>query len=152
MEPLHDPVEVSAVTTDQYETQVDLAMTESLNSASIDNSFLDSLTSRAEISKVMGTLGSAAVETDDFFGRDPGLLNTFQDALEPDTLKQVETQLSPNTLRHVRAQLSSIVADPSRGISKEHLSKVWMISPDLARQAIEHNTQLCKHHADNELS
>jgi hypothetical protein len=45
-----------------------------------------------------------------------------------------------------------VQASKNQGVSKEILSKIWMVSDELAQGAINHNTQLCKHHADNSMS
>ena len=49
-------------------------------------------------------------------------------------------------------QASSLSASSTSGVSKDFLSKVWMISPDQAEKTLEHTTQLCKQQGENHLS
>jgi len=49
-------------------------------------------------------------------------------------------------------QVAAVKASHNKKISKEILSKLWTVSEELAQGAFDHNTQLCKHHADNSLS
>ena len=50
------------------------------------------------------------------------------------------------------AKVEAIKVSNTHGVSKEFLSKIWVVSEDLAQGALDQNTQLCKHHADNSLS
>ena len=48
--------------------------------------------------------------------------------------------------------IASTTSSQAAPISKQHLSKLWCVSEELAQQAIDHNTHLCKHQGENELS
>ena len=47
---------------------------------------------------------------------------------------------------------SAIHAGSSSGVTKDFLSKIWMVSEDHAQRAIDQNTQLCRHQGENHLS
>ena len=52
----------------------------------------------------------------------------------------------------LKSQISSLKASKSKGVTIEMLSKIWVVTEDLSQCAIDWNTQLCKHHAENGLS
>ena len=79
------------------------------------------------------------------------LLNHLVDVLDDvkDLLNEVIGSLNTSQLE---SQVSSLKASQSKGVTKEMLSKIWVITEDRAQCAIGQNTQLCKHHAANALS
>ena len=48
--------------------------------------------------------------------------------------------MDEGSIEAVKAEVASIQASRSKGISKETLSKLWLVSEDLAQGAIEKNT------------
>ena len=60
--------------------------------------------------------------------------------------------LNPEELEYVEAKVSSAQASRSRGVSKEFFSKLWLVPENLAKEAIERNTQLRRQSKDNTLS
>ena len=54
--------------------------------------------------------------------------------------------LDPDQLSAV---ISIVSANQSKGVSLETLSKLWCISEDLTKGAVDQNTQLCRHVSDN---
>ena len=65
------------------------------------------------------------------------------------TLKSV---LSPDELKYVEAKVSSTQASRSRGVTKDFLSKLWLIPKNLAQDTIPRNTQMHRQSQDNFLS
>lgn len=67
-------------------------------------------------------------------------------------LRKLETMLSDmldsDLLSQVQPVISSINAGKPKGPSAKLLSKLWLVSESLAKGALEHNTQLCRHSAD----
>ncbi len=107
----------------------------------------DALNKRGEISKMMGTVGSATVVDDTceiFSHPSHGTIDALKCLLA--------TSLGQDAIDTVEAQVKSAMASSSKGVTKDMLSKIWVVSEDLAQGAIDRNTQLCKHHADNSLS
>ncbi len=65
------------------------------------------------------------------------------------TLKLV---LNPDELEYVESKVLSTQASRSRGVSKEFLSKLWLVPGNLAEKEIEINAQLRLQSKDNTLS
>ena len=140
------------VSTATLNTHVDNVMEEAFATPDpdIDNYDLDSdfafhLTQRADISKMMATLGSTTAS-----------FNTFQDDTFTGQLDDLTAELiknlGPDSVDKVKASIASVHASSAKGVSKETLSKIWMVTEDLAQGAIDHNTQLCKQQGENNLS
>ena len=154
---LEPAAEMSPISIQDYESAVDhAALVSSLTMDSpSDGGLLQALTSKVEVSKAMASIGSCNVDLTDeetLFEESTDLSASLESQISQDVLHRVEVELKPDTLREVKAQLSSVRAGESRGVRREHLSKIWKIKEDLADAAIDHNTQLCKRHADNGLS
>ena len=70
--------------------------------------------------------------------------------------KEVECMLksviNPKELEHVEAKALPAQASRSRGVSKEFLSKLWLVPENLAEKSIENNAQLRRQSKDNALS
>ena len=112
-----------------------------------DGAFAEAISGRAEVSKVMGSIGSVHFEEDNcglFSEPFSGMLDDVKDLLNEAIGSVATCQLE--------SQISSLKASKSKGVTKEMLSKIWVVTEDLAQCAIDQNTQLCKHHAANGLS
>ena len=59
--------------------------------------------------------------------------------------------LGPEAVSHVKTNISAVQATRVKGVNKTQLSKIWVVSEDLASKAIYKSTQLCKHNDDNNL-
>ena len=60
--------------------------------------------------------------------------------------------LGEEEVDRAKAEIKSAMAtSKQKGVSKEKLTKIWIIDEDLTEGALEKSTQLCKHHADNSL-
>ena len=70
------------------------------------------------------------------------------DALE----SQLSLVLGYDAVNYIRLTIGGIQATHGKGVSKDHLSNIWVISQDLANRAINQTTQLFRHHADNNIS
>ena len=111
--------------------------------------FADVLNSRAEISKMMGSIGSTTVDntacsifSHPFSGTLDNLRTMLTDSLGEEAIANVESQV-----------MSAMAPAHQKGINKELLLKLWVVDEDLAKGAIDRNTQLCKHHStDSSLS
>ena len=140
---------VASVSISDYNHAVDSNMLESFqvpysdHEISYDDEFYNAVSERAEISKVMGTIGS--VKACD------GPCDLFSGPLEG-TIDELRNLIADVVDDDIMAKVDSIKALNTRGISKDKLSKIWVVSEELAQGAIDKNTQLCKHHADNSLS
>ncbi len=113
-----------------------------------DVAFADALNTRAEISNMMGSIGSVTANDNPcdvfahpFSGTLDNLRSMLVDTLGEDTIAKLECEV-----------MSVVTSSKQKGISKEKLAKIWVVDESLAEGALEKNTQLCKHHADNSLS
>ena len=52
----------------------------------------------------------------------------------------------------VNAVIATVSVNQSKGANPELLSKLWNINTDLAKGALDQNTQLCRHGSDNIMS
>ena len=115
----------------------------------LDKYFAEALNLRGEISKVQqASIGSTTFSDEpcELFKSDPFI--TYMDDLE-ETLSDL---VSPEHMDSLMASISS-VARKSKGISADKLFKLsWLITEELADGAIDHNTQMCRHSADNIMS
>ena len=57
--------------------------------------------------------------------------------------------MGPESVAHVKANIRGVHAARGKGVNKIQLSKIWVISEELASKAIDKSTQLCKHYSDN---
>ena len=114
-------------------------------SPDFDVDFCEALSFRGEISKMEASIGSCNISSvdSDPFCLDKPFFGTI------DSLKDI---LDPEKIHYIESKVSSVQANKSKGPSKEFLSKLWMVSEPLAEAALDHNTQLCRHNADNTLS
>ena len=147
-----DP-QVASISSATFNSVVDTNASEAFCSSkqthfnSLDYGLSNALGQRAEISKVMGSIGSTAIDSN------PCPLFASEDEK---CLRQLENQLTEilgiDAVNHVKHTISAVQATRGKGINKHHLSKVWAINRELATSALDHTTQLCRHHADNSLS
>ena len=70
------------------------------------------------------------------------------DALE----SQLSLFLGDDAVHTIRSTIGEIQGTRGKGFLKDNLSNIWVISQDLANGAINQTTQLCRHHADNNIS
>ena len=140
---------VASITISEYNEAVDSVMMETFDHTPCeqalgdDHKFLDAISERAEVSKMMGTIGSV---------RTSGVpCNLFNDPIGG-TIDELRELLSDVIDADMIAKIEAIKVSNARGVSKEFLSKIWVVSEHLAQGAIDQNTQLSKHHADNSLS
>ena len=52
--------------------------------------------------------------------------------------------LVPEAVFQVKANISAVQASHGKGVNKIQLSKIWVVSAELASKAIDKSTQLCK--------
>ena len=60
--------------------------------------------------------------------------------------------LGPEDIAQVKANIRTIQATHGKGVNKNQLSKIWVVSEELASKAIDNNSQLCNYSAKNSLS
>eukprot|EP00957_Ditylum_brightwellii_P159758 12159723-Ditylum_brightwellii.AAC.1 len=114
--------------------------------------FASMITARGEVSKFGASLGNCNLFTLKSSN------NNISDLNEPITTtwenfeESLKSWLDANQIEFVQAQIAAANAGKPAGTSISTLSKLWCISEDLAQGAIDQNTQLCQHNADNVLS
>ena len=64
----------------------------------------------------------------------------------------LRSKLNPAQISFVESKIKAAEAARSRGVSPSVLAKLWLVNEDLAQGAVAHNTQLCRHNAENHLS
>ena len=145
--------EASAISADAYESHVDATISSVF--VANDNYISDTghvydadglskaLSLKGEISKFAATIGTCTISEESC-----SLFETNIDSIH-DT---INTFIHPDSILEMQASLSSLAADKSVGVDLATLSKLWLISEPLAQGAIDQNTQLCRHYADNTLS
>ena len=62
------------------------------------------------------------------------------------------SMIGPEELQKVQTVVSAMTSGTPKGPSAVALSKLWLISEPLAEKALEQNTQLSRHSADNLMS
>ena len=153
-EPLHNEAFVSSVTIEQHDAAVfavadNAFVTSELQDTSLEcrDDFSTALEGCAEITKMMGSLGSinSCDLHDDLF--DTPVISKHDNV--EDNLYQVLQELGSSNFA---AQVQAIRSTSAKGVSAEFLSKIWMIDESLAKKTLEKTTQLCKHHTDSSLS
>ena len=145
--------ELASVQTSDYESVVDAAISschkaepQDLSKYDTDSSFASCLNSKVEESKFGATIGSTITSPKDcclFIGQTPTTLTSEE--LE-------ESLLSILDKPQINAVIKAVSAHQSKGANAEHLSKIWLINDELARGALDQNTQLARHSSDNILS
>ena len=69
---------------------------------------------------------------------------------------ELESKLSlvfgDDDVNTIRSTIGAIQATRGKRVSKDHLSKIWVIPQDLANSSINQTTQLFRHHADKNIS
>ena len=118
-------------------------------SPSPDVAFCKAINMRGDISNLSAPIGSFNVSSEPYsvFDIDKPSFSKWEEV--ESTLKLV---LNPEELEHVEAKVSSTQASRSRGVSKEFLSKLWLVPENLAEKLIERNTQQRRQSKDNALS
>ena len=115
---------------------------------SLDHDFCEALNIRGEISKLCASIGSCNISDD----------NSLFDLRKPsisrweDIESSLRNYLDEGSIKAVEAEIASTQASRSKGVTKETLSKIWLVSEDLAQGAIDKNTQLVRHSEENTLS
>ena len=114
----------------------------------MDAGFLDSLILRGEKSKLCATIGSCNISNDkSIFDLKATMAPTWDDMKS-----SLQGYIDEDKIRAIDAEISFLYASWPTGISKENLSKFWMVSKELAQGAIDQNTQLVQHSNKNLLS
>ena len=116
---------------------------------SSDVTFCKAINLRGEISKLGASIGSCniSLEQCSLFDTESPSITKWEEV--ESTLK---SDLSPEELKFVEAKVSSTQASRPKGVTKEFLSKLWLIPENLAEDAISRNTQLRRQSQDNSLS
>jgi hypothetical protein len=151
--------EIAKVTSDHWEANIDANIssayststetdTTSVLSSSTDDDFASALSLRGEISKFCASIGSCNISDNNECPLFQGPSVTTLDDLET----VLDRIVDPSQMNEVKSVISAIHASKSKGPTPNDLSKLWLISEPLAKGAIEQNTQLCRHNADNSLS
>src|SRR5687768_1519799 len=73
----------------------------------------------------------------------------YNKILFPEGKDNIEVCLEPDLDAHM---VSATFAEASKGVSPEHLSKIWRIDHDTAKQTIDTTTQLVKRSVLDHLS
>jgi len=125
----------SAFSTDDY------VVTQNEHVNDVDG-FAETLSLRREISKFAANIGSCTISDE--------RCSLFTDI---DSIHESIIGLTdPAFMRDLQMNISSLQAGQPVGIDSKTLSKLWLVSESLAKGAIDQNTQLCRHNADNTLS
>ena len=113
----------------------------------LDKYFAKALSLRGEISHTQASIGSTTFSDRpcDLFQSDP--FTTSLNELE----QSLSDIVAPQHMNQIMTSVGAL-AGKSKGVSADKLSKLWLISDKLAAGAIDQNTQLCKHNADNIMS
>ena len=149
---------IASISTKDWEANVDSNISsafgvptsdEQYNNPSSDVAFCKAINLRGEISKLGASIGSCNVapQSSSLFDMESPSISKWEEV--ESTLKSV---LSPDELKYVEAKVSSTQASRSKGVTKEFLSKLWLIPENLAQEAIARNTQLRRQSQDNPLS
>ena len=155
----NDIFEMASVTAEQWNSQIDINISSSFASIchlnddttanNNDAQFANALAQRCEISKLCASIGSCTISDDTtpcelFCGPTTATIDDLETMLS--------SIVSPSEMTQVHSIISAINAGMPKGPSAETLSKLWLISEPLAEKALEQNTQLCRHKADNLMS
>ena len=137
---------IAAVSTSDFNETVDKLTTEAFTSSNMNNDeynhdamFSNALNQRTEISKMMASIGSVTIsdEKDSIFVTPIG--GSF------DELREILIdELGEETVTSVEDRVNSVQATIYKGVNKDFLSNIWLVSEDLAECDIDKNTQLCK--------
>ena len=116
---------------------------------SSDVDFCKAINLRGEISKRSASIGICNVSSEPCSVLDIGKPSFSK---WEEVQSSLELVLNPEELEYIEAKVSSAQASRSRGVSKEFLSKLWLVPEHLAESAIERNTQIRRKSKDNPLS
>ena len=111
------------------------------------SSFSHALNKRVKISKLISSIGSTNV--------DGSACQMFHDPLAVpfDALESwLSSVLGDDDVNTIRSTIGAIQDTCGKGVPKDHLSRIWLISQDLVNGAINQTTQPFRHHEDNNLS
>ena len=148
---------LASVSVDIWESHIDANISSAYVAPSVkpqinnpDVEFANALNVRGEVSKVASAIGncdfSKSGSDNSLFGDTP--YTTSWDNFE----ESLKGALDDTQIAFVQAQIAAAEASKPTGISPQVLSKLWCISEKLAEGAVDQNTQLCRHNADNVLS
>ena len=147
-----DDLNIASITTTSYDKHTENS-TDNAYCAHIyntpsnpDREFVSALNQRAEISNMMGLIGS--------FTKNYTPCEVFSYPIMGQ-LEEIEGQicdiLGPEDVAHVKANISAVQATCVKGVNEIQLIKIWFVSEELASKAIGKSAQLCMHHSDNSL-
>ena len=148
--------EISSISADVLNAAIDTSISASFvaglhskghHNGISDVTFNEALSLRGEISKLSVSLG-----TDLHINDDTSIFLSPQTSGIDDNIFHLETILDDKCVEEIAKQVSAMSADTSDRAKTHRLSKLWMISEDLAKGAIDHNTHLNRLNSDNNLS
>ena len=113
-----------------------------------DDGFCEAINLCGEISKMCASIGSCNVSKDDHIFESEVPISSTWDEME----SVLKHHLDENQIKLIESEIASLHATRSKGVSKETLSKIWLVSEDLAQGAIDRNTQLVRHSSENIMS
>lgn len=155
--------ELASVSIENWSSHIDATISSSCSSLCHKDTFISSelphhnndtdnfataLCLRGEVSKFGASIGSCHTYDHTKCSLFDGPTTTTLDDLE----SLLASIVDPSNLSEITSVVSAIKASTPKGVVSSDLSKLWLVSEKLAKGAIEQNTQLCRHHADNLLS
>ena len=149
---------IASVTESDWEANIDanvslaFNVTQSFENHSIPSSdvdFFNAMNLREDISKLSVSIGSYNVSYEPCSDFDIYKTSFSKWEQVESTFKSV---LNPEEIEHVKSKVLSTQASRFRRVSKELLSKLWIVPENLAEKEIEWNTQLCRKSKNNNLS
>ena len=156
---IKDLFEISSVTVEEWERLVDSNISSAHASFSHgndsgeisgeDQDFAEALSVRGEVSKLCASLGSCNLRNEN---TPCSLFQTPTTTTIDDLESMLSSMMDEESMEKVQSVIASINASQPKGPSSSVLSKLWLISEPLAKGALEQNTQLCRHKADNSMS
>ena len=142
---------LSSVTVDQWNEQIDYNISSTYigdETYIIEDDFAKAINLRGELSCFGTSIGSTVKsESNELFSSDTPMILDWDDFEV-----SLRSELNPVQISFVESKIKAAEAARSRGVSPSALAKLWLVKEDLAQGAIAHNTQLCRHNAENHLS
>ena len=149
---VRDVFDASSVTVEMFDSHIDASISSVFSAddhcvsdtehVNVDG-FAHALSLRGEISKFAANFGSCTISDE----RCSLFVEDFVSIHE-----SIHGLVNPDSIQELQTDVLSLQAGKSLGVDSSILSKLWPISEHLAQGAIDQNTQLCRHHADNTLS
>jgi hypothetical protein len=145
----NDVFELASVTASQWNECIDINISNAhISESQTDNTFGSALSLRGEISKFSASIGSCNISSASSCPLFEGPTTSSIDKLE----SMLQEVIDPNEMIKVKKVISSINAGKSSGTDPKQLSKLWIVTEKLAKEALDQNTQLCRHNSDNIMS